>query len=118
MVADDAMSGQRAQRIRLLEAAILKAQGDLDPDLRRAAFDRAGAWARGTASEESEVPEPLAGFVDKVARHAYKVWEEDIERLQQAGYSEDAIFEAVVATAVGAGLSRLDVGLRALGKGR
>lgn len=110
------MSEQRADRIRPLKAAILKARGDLDPDLRRAAFARAEAWARGTASEQRELPEPLAGFVDKVTRHAYKVWEGDIERLQEAGYSEDAIFEVIVATAVGAGLSRLDIGLTALGR--
>lgn len=44
--------------------------------------------------------------------------DEDVAALKVAGYSEDAIFETIVATAVGAGSGRLALGLRALEKGR
>ena len=62
------------------------------------------------------MPLPLARFVDKVARAAYEVGDEDVEELRVAGYSDDDIFEAVVSVAVGAGLSRLAIGLAALGQ--
>jgi hypothetical protein len=38
----------------------------------------------------------------------------DVEALQAAGWSDDALFEATVATAVGEGLRRLAAGLAAL----
>jgi alkylhydroperoxidase family enzyme len=59
----------------------------------------------------------MASYVDKVALHAYKVVDADIEALKAAGYSEDEIFEVTVAVAVGAALERLERGLRALGQG-
>ena len=39
----------------------------------------------------------------------------DVEALKAAGHSEDEIFEQTVSAAVGAGLSRLDAGLEAMG---
>ena len=47
-----------------------------------------------------------------MARHAYRITDDDIARLRSAGYDEDQIFEATVAAAVGAGVSRLELGLR------
>jgi alkylhydroperoxidase family enzyme len=49
-----------------------------------------------------------------VRRHAYKVTDAQIEALRAADFSEDDIFELTVAAAVGAGLDRLDAGLRTL----
>jgi len=37
-----------------------------------------------------------------------------VEAVRAAGLSEDAVFELTVAAAVGAGLDRLDAGMRAL----
>ena len=62
----------------------------------------------------AEIPEALRVYVDKVALHAYKVTDRDIEELKQAGYSEDAIFEITLSAALGAGMSRLERGLAAL----
>lgn len=98
MLPDDGFDAQ----VHALTTAVLQQPGHLDAERRREAF-------HGSASE----PE-LAAFVAKVARHAYKVQDEDIARLRRAGYSEDQIFEATIAAAVGAGLLRLDTGLRAL----
>jgi hypothetical protein len=42
------------------------------------------------------------------------VTDADIDGLRADGFSEDAIFEHTVSTAVAAGLVRLDAGLRAL----
>jgi alkylhydroperoxidase family enzyme len=49
-----------------------------------------------------------------VRRNAYKVTDEDIRALRDAGYSEDVIFEQTVSVAVATGLERLEVGLEAL----
>lgn len=87
------MSNRYTDAIEALERATL------DSDVQRA------------AAYGGELPEPLAAYVDKVRRHAYKVVDADIERLRTAGFSEDEIFEATAAAAVGAGLVRLRAAL-------
>lgn len=100
-----------------LKESILTTPGDTDPALRRAiearSADLGGRPAPGVDTA-GEIPEALRGFVDKVALHAYKVTERDIEELKRAGYSEDAILEITLSAALGAGMSRLERGLAAL----
>jgi alkylhydroperoxidase family enzyme len=60
------------------------------------------------------VPPGLDDWVTKAHEHAYDVTDADVAALRRAGYSEDAIFEATVAAAVGAGLARFEAGVRAL----
>jgi alkylhydroperoxidase family enzyme len=64
------------------------------------------------AAPEREVPLEFALYLNKVRRHAYRVTDADIQRLLDAGFSEDEIFEHTVSAAVAAGLERLDAGLR------
>jgi alkylhydroperoxidase family enzyme len=99
------------KRVAALRAAVFESPGRVDPALRIAVAERADAQA------EPRVPEPLRAYVDKVHRCAYKVTDEDLEALEHAGYSQDQLFEITVSAAVGAGLSRLERGLAALGKG-
>jgi alkylhydroperoxidase family enzyme len=42
----------------------------------------------------------LLHFAEKINRHAYKVAEEDIKALKEAGCSEEDIFEAVAVTSL------------------
>ena len=84
---------------------VLEGPGTLEPTARRA------------AAEGTDVPEALRGYLDKVARHAYKVTDEDVKSLRDVGYSEDQIFEATVSCALGACLRRLEVGLGAIDEG-
>jgi alkylhydroperoxidase family enzyme len=49
-----------------------------------------------------------------VRRNAYQVTDQDIQALEDAGYSEDVIFEQTVSVAVGAGLERLQAALKVL----
>jgi alkylhydroperoxidase family enzyme len=88
-----------------LADAVLTGPGTLDQSIRRA------------VAGESDVPKALRGYLDKVARHAYKVTDEDTEALRAAGYSDDQIFEATVSCALGACLRRLDAGLSAIDGG-
>ena len=87
--------------------AILETPGDADRELRRAVE----AYAAG---HETELPDDLRPYVEKVTRNAYKVVDADVDRLREAGYSEDAIFELTLAAALGAARTRLDAGLRAM----
>ena len=50
----------------------------------------------------------------KVARHAYKVTDEDVAAALATGASEDVVFELVVAAALGQASRQLDAGLAAL----
>ncbi len=69
---------------------------------------------RRAAPPDREASPDLAAYLDKVERNAYKVTNEDIQALKDAGYSEDVIFEATVSVAVAAGLKRLEAGLGVL----
>ena len=91
-----------ADLVAALETATLRGEGSLPPATRHAA-------AFGGA-----LPEPLAGYVDKVRGRAYEIVDGDIGRLRAAGLGEDEIFEVTAAAAVGAGLSRLRAAQRAL----
>jgi alkylhydroperoxidase family enzyme len=97
-----------AFRKRLVDA-VRTAPGDTPEALRRAVLEQAQETpgARGNLSA-------LTHYVDTVARHAYKVTDEDVAALQRAGQSDDSLFEITVAAAVGAALHRLDRGMAAL----
>src|SRR5256884_8397297 len=94
---------------RLLDS-VLDAPGHTSSELRRAALARAarpGVPGDGLAA-------PLGRYVDTVARHAYKLTDDDLTALRRAGSSEDAIFEITVSAALGAALDRLERGLAPL----
>jgi hypothetical protein len=81
-------------------AALLRGPGASSAELRQ-------ACARG------EAPEGLRALVEKIERHAYKVTDDDLAALR-ATYSEDELFEIILAAAFGAADRRLGAGLRAL----
>lgn len=97
------MSGPYAEERRALLKAVTKGAGHLSPDVRTAIVDR----ARGRAVEAA-VPEALVRFVDQVAKDASGIADADVDAVKAAGYSEEAVFEAIVAAALGASLARLE----------
>src|SRR5689334_5355823 len=90
-------------RIEKAIASLLGAPGETDTSLRQAVFD----WVRMGAGE---VPEKLRALVEKIADRPWSVSDEDITRLREAGYSEDHIYELVLAAATGAGVRRFEAG--------
>src|ERR1700682_2655062 len=70
-------------------ARILEGEGRASPAQRRAAFDNDG------------LAEPVRTLVDKVAKHAYTVTDQDVAAAHASGLSEDQIFEIVVCAAIG-----------------
>jgi hypothetical protein len=91
-----------AQARTAVVARILEGDGSASHALRRAAFDSAG------------LAEPLSTLIDKVAKHAYRVTDEDIAAARASGLSEDQIFEIVVCAAVGQATRQYDTALAAL----
>lgn len=71
--------------------------GEANPGRRRqsAATDTQGSVQRWRPAR------PIYPLVDKVARNAYRVTDEDITAAETSGLSEDQVFEIVVCAAVG-----------------
>jgi alkylhydroperoxidase family enzyme len=88
-------------------ASLLGAPGETDKSLRQAVFDRVRL---GTG----EVPESLTALVERIADRPWSVSDEDFTHLREAGYSEDHIYELILAAAAGAGVRRFEAGLRAI----
>ena len=91
--------------MRLRKAAVERAlhgPGKASNDARRAAFHDASATS------------PAAALVDKVARAAWQISDDDIAVARAAGLSEDEIFELTVCAAYGQATRQLEAGLAAL----
>ena len=69
---------------------------------------------RESARPARPAPAEFAPYLEKVRMHAYRITDGDVQRLKDAGFSEDQIFEHTVSAAVAAGLERLEAGLGAL----
>jgi hypothetical protein len=95
------MSDIRQARTSLVKR-ILEGIGNASTSERRAAFNNSGFAA------------PIGNLVDKVAKYAYRVTDEDIAAARASGLSEDQIFEIVVCAAVGQAAGQYDTALAAL----
>ncbi len=90
------------QARRALLRRVLEGEGKASLSDRRAAFDNRG------------FTEPMSKLVDKVARNAAGITDEEINRVRQTGSSEDQIFEIVVCAAIGQASRQYDVAKVAL----
>jgi alkylhydroperoxidase family enzyme len=70
---------------------------------------------RRLAAEAGSPPEVMQPYLEKVRSRAYAITDEDVDALRREGVTEDEIFEATVAVAIGEGLRRLDAALEVLG---
>lgn len=86
-----------------LRTAVFDGPGEVAPAVRRAA-------GSGTA------PDVWSDYVAKVCDASWRITDADVEQLKSVGCTEEQIFEVTVAAATGAGLHRLELGLRALGE--
>lgn len=107
------MNEHHAANIGHLFDAVHTSPGETDPGFRRAIEEQSARMSIRADETMKEVPSELANYVKKVALNAYKITDEDIEALRQAGYSEDAVFEITLSVAIGAGRVRLEHGLAA-----
>src|SRR5947209_19601198 len=93
-------------------AAERVAEAVLGSRARTGALRRLAAFGHGWRPGDADRQElgAAAEIVDKVARHAYRVTDEDVARARRAGLGEDELFELIVATAAGAGMARRATG--------
>ena len=110
----DSKPQRHAAKIHALVDSVLNSRGDSDPELRRAVTHQAAIHAGRLSEGVPRLPQELGNYVDKVALHAFKVTDADIEALRDAGYSEDAIFELTLCAALGSGIARLDRAMAAM----
>lgn len=108
------MNERYAEKVRRLTEAVLVGSGETKATLRQEVEARAAVLGGGLRKSRGEMPPDLRSYVEKVARRAHEVGDQEIEELKQAGWSEDAIYEITVSAALGAGLGRLERGLAAL----
>jgi hypothetical protein len=87
---------------KVLVARILEGEGRASHAQRKAAFDNAC------------LAEPLRTLIDKVARNARTVTDQDVAAARASGLSEDQIFEVVVCGAAGQAVRQHDGALAAL----
>jgi len=92
-----------AERLKQLVDAIGSGPGEPDAGLRKDLL--AGKAVAGA----------LGAFAIKVSENASSITDEHVRALVNAGYSEEQVFECIIAAAVGAGLTRLRHGLALLG---
>jgi alkylhydroperoxidase family enzyme len=90
------------QARKALVRRILEGAGKASPSERRAAFDNSG------------LADPLGALVEKVARHAYKVTDEDVNAAKESRLSEDQVFEIVVCAAIGQSTRQYNAAFAAL----
>jgi alkylhydroperoxidase family enzyme len=111
--------GRYTELVERLRSAVLHGKGKTDPRLRQAIGARSAELGGGPAAPAgAEIPADLRELVDKTALHAYRITDEEIAALLEAGYSQDEIYEIAISAAVGGGLARLDRGLAALEGGK
>ena len=94
----DIANARRALVQRILDGAAENPRAQ-----RQAAFDIAGG-----------LPTPISTFLEKVARSAHSVSNDDVRRALEAGFSEDQVFELAVCAAVGQAGRQYDAALTAL----
>jgi hypothetical protein len=111
---EDFNRNRREELVDRLAQSVLEGDGVIDSDLRHLVEEKAASLSGRSIDENIDLPPLVEPYVNKVAKHAYKVTNNDIEGLKEAGYSEDAIFEITICAALGAGLGRLERGLSVL----
>ena len=82
----------------------LKGPGTASAEHRRAAYDL----------NKGALPEAVRELIDKIAKYAYKVTDEDVDAAKTAGIAEDALFELAVCAALGQAMRQLDTAYGAI----
>jgi alkylhydroperoxidase family enzyme len=88
--------------VRGLLKAVSQSKGELDTSI------------RAVLVASKPVSGTLGAFAIKVQENSAAITDEHIAALKAAGYSDEQIFECIVAAAVGAGMVRLEAGLALL----
>src|SRR5215207_6047376 len=102
------MQNRYSIQVKQLLKAVLTRRGAIGTSARETVEVFSAAQSDGIYVPIGEIPLSLQAYLEKVVHHAYKVTDDDVQGLLQAGYSEEAIFEITVSAALGAGLGQLE----------
>jgi hypothetical protein len=108
------MADERIDLFQNVVDSILSTPGETPTALRADLAQKPAQLYGFLMQQEPALPPEIKTYVTKVATHAYKVTDQDIEQLRTDGYGEDAIFEITLSVAAGAGMMCLRQGLAAL----
>lgn len=87
---------------------LLSTDGVTDPSL-RASVEAYVKFQWGVKQGDFDpIPANLESYLKKLSLHAYKITDEDIAALQDAGYSDDMLYEITLVGSVGAALVGLE----------
>jgi alkylhydroperoxidase family enzyme len=92
---------------------LLASDGHTDRELRKQVWLFVTAIIEGEDGGDS-LPETLRAYLQKLAKHAYKISDDDIAALRNDGYSEDMIFELTASATLAVGFAQMDRGLAVL----
>ncbi len=105
---------RHAAALQAVAQAVSTVQAPTEPALRAQLI----AWVEddvfGREPATAELPEALRTLVAKETRHAYKIVDEDLARLGDAGFEAAAIYDVIVTVAAAAGTARYKKGLAAM----
>lgn len=87
---------------------VLTTDGQTEPALRQAIEAHAAAWF-GATRPEAPVPTSTHAYIQKLTQWAYKITDDDIAALKQAGFDEQAIFELTFTGAFGAAIAGVEL---------
>jgi hypothetical protein len=93
---------------------ILTADGVTEPALRRAVEAFVMAKWGVHRQEETLLPDVLKPYLEKLALHAYRIVDDDMDDLRDAGYRDEAIYEITIVGAFGAALVGLEMVFEAM----
>lgn len=93
-----------------LKESVFNGSGETAPELRQILRKKIKAEVESGSSEPCSQP-ALNEYSEKIARNSYKIVDQDIEKLKEAGFSEEEIYELTIATAWAAGVARFERGL-------
>jgi hypothetical protein len=111
------MQNRYSTQVKQLLKAVLTSPASMNTTTRQTIETFSAAQSDHIHVPIGEIPPILQTYLEKVLRHAYKVTDDDIQGLSQAGYVEEMILEVTVSAALGAGMGRLERGLAALHEG-
>jgi hypothetical protein len=96
-----------ADSTKLRQAVIdraLKGPGAASAEHRRAAYDL----------NKAALPEAVRELIDKVAKQAHAITDDDVSHAKTAGIAEDVLFELVACAALGQAMRQLDTAYGAI----
>jgi alkylhydroperoxidase family enzyme len=98
----------RPTEVEIGRAHMLSANGVTDPSLRRSVEAFVMAEWGSKRGDVPPVPAELETFLKKLSLHAYKTTDEDIQTLQNAGYTDEMLYEITIVGSIGAALVGLE----------